>query len=143
MPSFLIISQFSNNMTESLSLDFRKKKYINLITFTKQGKAIGTPVWFAEKDGLLYVPTEKRRYKIRRIQNDSKVQFAPCSFRGSVKGPYYNGTAQVLSNEEEGDIGRATLKKKYRFYRFFDSKRKTGEKEMVIIEIKPSGKIVA
>ena len=34
---------------------FENQQYLNLETYRKNGTAIGTPVWFAEQDGVLYV----------------------------------------------------------------------------------------
>lgn len=35
----------------------RHKRHIVLTTFRKNGEAVGTPVWFAERDGKLVVFT--------------------------------------------------------------------------------------
>ncbi|MFX1273571.1 MAG: PPOX class F420-dependent oxidoreductase [Promethearchaeota archaeon] len=110
-------------------------KYINLVTFKKDGNPIETPIWFVEKDGKLYVSTKQTRYKIKRINNNSNVKIAPCSFFGKIKGAYINGTARVLPDGTYKDIENLLLKK-YFLARFMGiGKEKKGDKRQRIIEI--------
>ena len=44
-----------------------KGKYINLITYKKNGAPIETPLWFYEKDEKIYCISMQKRYKIKQI----------------------------------------------------------------------------
>ena len=108
-------------------------KYINLITFTKNGDSIATPLWFVENDEKLYVITKQKRYKIRRIKNNPQLKIAQCNFLGKVKGSYIEGEARIISDDLYLSI-RNMFKKKYFLGRFMNSKDK-GENKLVCIEI--------
>ncbi len=70
------------------------KKYVSLVTFRKNGVAVPTPVWFAERDGKLYVKTRNDSGKYKRIRNNPKVKIAPCNMRGTITGPEFSGIAR-------------------------------------------------
>lgn len=113
-------------------------KYISLITFTKDGKPITTPVWFGQKENNLYIATNEKRYKIKRIQNNPSVQVAICGFRGKVKGSYKDATARILP-ENETDVAKETLREKYFMFRVFErfwkKKEKKGKSKELYVEI--------
>ena len=76
------------------------QKYISLTTFRKTGVGVPTPVWFGEQDGKLYVMTRNDSWKYRRIRNNPKVMVAPCTMRGTVTGPDFEGMARILPREQ-------------------------------------------
>ena len=88
------------------------QKYISLKTFRKSGVPVATPVWFGEQDGKLYVMTRSDMGKTKRIRNNSRVQVAPCTIRGNVKGPEFPATARILPPEEH-TRARQTINQKY------------------------------
>src|SRR5512140_67742 len=88
------------------------KRYISLITFRKTGKAVPTPVWFAEEDGGLYVHSNAQAGKIKRIRNNPRVEIAPCTVRGRVTGPAVQGRARILPPNEAA-VARQALVRKY------------------------------
>jgi len=92
-------------------------KTISLITYTKKGDPIVTPVWFVEKDGKLYALTTHKRYKYRRIDNNPKVKVAQCASRGKVIGSYVDGEARTFTGEKVLEI-KELFKKKYFSSRF-------------------------
>ena len=110
-------------------------KYINLVTYKKDGSPIETPVWFVEKDDKLYVSSAQRRYKLKRIANNSNVKVASCSFSGKLKGSYINGNARVLPDGKNEDIEHL-FRKKYLLAGLMGiGKEKKGDKRQRIIEI--------
>jgi len=110
-------------------------KYINLITYKKDGSPIETPIWFVEKDGKIFVFTKQKRYKIKRINNNPKVKVAECNFSGKVKGSYIEGNARVLPDEKYEEIEKM-MRKKYLLARFMGiGKEIEGDKRQRIIEI--------
>ena len=111
-------------------------KYISLITYTKKGDPIATPVWFVEKDGKLYALTTQKRYKYRRIDNNPKVKVAPCNSRGELKGEYVEGEARTFIGEKVLEI-KKLFKKKYfssRFmFRHIEGNKKTFGMEITLV----------
>jgi hypothetical protein len=95
----------------------RGQRYISLATFRRNGQPVLTPVWFAEKDGNLYVMTRSDSGKYKRIRNNPQVRVAPCTSRGRVTGPDVAGGARVLPPAEEAGA-RQALARKYWLIRF-------------------------
>ena len=89
------------------------QKYVSLTTYRKSGVGVSTPVWFAERDGRLYVVTEKISGKSKRIRNNPKVTVAPCTIRGKVTGPEFAAKARVLPDGEESAAARKSIRRKY------------------------------
>ena len=72
------------------------KNYISLTTYKKDGTAVPTPLWFAERDGKLYLMTRNDSWKYKRIRNNPQVKVAPSSIRGKVIGPGFSARARIL-----------------------------------------------
>jgi uncharacterized protein len=99
------------------------QKYICLITFRKSGVPVNTPVWFAERDGKLYVKTRIDSGKSKRIRNNPNVKVAPCTMRGKIIGPEFAGKARILPPEQWKQTQEA-LNRKYWLARLsFPSKK--------------------
>jgi PPOX class probable F420-dependent enzyme len=82
------------------SLDSELGSYISLRTFKKDGTGVDTPVWFAENSGKLYVFTEAKSYKVKRLRRNARVQFASCGMFGSVTGTWHEGRARVVTGSK-------------------------------------------
>ncbi len=80
------------------SLD--SESYINLVTYRRNGKSVETPVWFAARRGKLYVFTESRAGKVKRLRNDARIRIAPCGIRGKRKGAWIEGSARQVDDPE-------------------------------------------
>jgi PPOX class probable F420-dependent enzyme len=115
-----------------------ENKYINLITFRESGVGVPTPVMYAKKNGKLYVETRNSRYKVNRIKKNPNVQIAPCNMRGQILGPSIEGTARILSKNEQ-NVAFEALRKKYFRFRLGDKIKfgKRGDDDRVYIEITP------
>ena len=72
------------------------QKYVSLTTFRKNGVPVRTPLWFAEADGKLFFMTRNDSGKYKRIRNNPKVLVAPCTMRGTVTGPEFQGSVRIL-----------------------------------------------
>ena len=88
------------------------QKYISLATFRKNGVAVHTAVWFAERDGKIYVKTRNDSGKYKRIRNNPQVNVAPCTARGKVAGPEFAGTARILP-PEQSEKAKESMNQKY------------------------------
>ena len=67
---------------------FAGQKYLSLETYRKSGKAVPTPVWFVEHDGVLYASAPVHTGKVKRLRNSPQARVAPCDSRGQVKGEW-------------------------------------------------------
>lgn len=91
----------------------RGASYINLTTFRKSSEPVATPVWFAQKDGLLYFFTFPSAGKLKRIRHSGRVTVAPCTLNGKVTGPTSEARARILMDAQEQALADKTLAKKY------------------------------
>jgi|SRR4051794_40714128 len=100
---------------------FGGKKYLNLETYRKSGKAVRTPVWFAAAPAdastvdvpRLYVYTTADSGKAKRIRRSGVVKIAPCDARGTVSGPWIDAHAEIVG-VEEFNRGMQLINRKYR-----------------------------
>src|SRR5690242_12762308 len=83
-------------------------KYLSLTTFRKSGDPATTPVWFAEKDGRLYIFTFPGAGKVKRIRHTAQVRIAPCTMNGKVTGPVSDAKAHIVTDEPEKKLADAT-----------------------------------
>lgn len=90
------------------------ENFMSLTTYRKDGSAKATPVWFAEKDGKLYVFTQADSWKVKRLRDNSNVIVAASDARGNVHGESIEGKGTVHEMDSPtGKIGNAALNKKY------------------------------
>src|SRR5262249_21524970 len=89
------------------------ERYLNLETFRRDGSAVQTPVWFAEELGGIIVFTDGTSYKVKRLQRNQRVRVAACNVRGTVHGPWIDGTARIVESNDEEKLAYAALVKKY------------------------------
>lgn len=99
-------------MSDDRLAAFAKEKYLNLMTFKKDGSGVATPVWFAERDGTLYVYTLANSWKVKRVRNNPKARIAPCNMRGTLTGEWVDAQAHIASGDAE-KLGHQLLDKKY------------------------------
>lgn len=91
---------------------FTGARYLVIESYTKDGTAVKTPVWFVANNGTLYVRTDNDTGKVKRIRRDSHIRIAPCEPRGTLKGSWVDAKAEVAS-EPEAEEAYSLLKKKY------------------------------
>ena len=103
-------------MMQTHTTDFtqlNKASYISLTTFRKNGEPVATPVWFAERDGTIYLFTFPEAGKVKRIRHTARVTLAPCTVNGKVTGPSSEGVARILTEPADEALAERTLAKKY------------------------------
>jgi PPOX class probable F420-dependent enzyme len=86
------------------------------VSYRRDGTPVPTPVWAAEKDGRLYVRSERTSGKLRRLRRDPRMLIAPCSARGKPLGAPLEASARVLMPHQEAEAER-TLASRYGFGR--------------------------
>lgn len=91
-----------------------RSKYVSLVTYRKDGTGVATPVWHAVDNGELFVVSEARAWKVKRIRNNSEAEVTVCNLRGRVEpgAPTAKGTARLL-DEAGTQTARTLLARKY------------------------------
>jgi PPOX class probable F420-dependent enzyme len=84
--------------------------FVNITTFKRDGTPVSVPVWCAADNGTLLVFSEADSWKVKRIRRDPHVRLAPCSARGTPRGPAVDADASLL---EETTTVEALLAQKY------------------------------
>jgi PPOX class probable F420-dependent enzyme len=87
--------------------------YVNLATFRRDGREVRTPVWVAGGDGHLYVFSEAKAGKVKRIRATRRVAVAPCDVRGGLKGDFVAGVGRIVDDPETTRRGYDALRRKY------------------------------
>ncbi|PDW04715.1 PPOX class F420-dependent oxidoreductase [Candidatus Viridilinea mediisalina] len=89
------------------------QSYANLFTFRKNGEAVKTPMWFAEKDGRIYIMTVEDSGKVKRIRNNPRVQLGASDRTGKPLGPTVDGKARLLTDPQDVLVAKHALDDKY------------------------------
>jgi uncharacterized protein len=87
-----------------------KEPFVSITTFKRDGTPVSVPVWCAADRGSLLVFSEADSWKVRRIRRDAHVRLAPCSARGTPRGPAVDADASLV---EETATVQALLARKY------------------------------
>lgn len=88
-------------------------RYLSLATFRRSGKAVETPVWFAESGGRLYVFTAGDSGKVKRLRNSPRARIAPCDARGRLRGGWVEARARIVDDPDVVDRAYCALREKY------------------------------
>lgn len=113
---------------------FDGRKYISLETFKKNGQGVRTPVWFVLYNDAFYAYTEADSWKVKRIRNNPRVRVAACNIRGTVEGPWLDGTASLVEGEERLAADRL-LDRKYFLKVIFNVLTRLNRHERAMIKI--------
>ncbi len=90
---------------------FHKQSYLNLETFRQDGRGVQTPLWFVEREGVLYMRTPMDTWKVKRIRRNSSVRVAPSNFQGEAKGAWLDGVAEVMPAVQASWVNKAFRQK--------------------------------
>ncbi|HSA93397.1 MAG TPA: PPOX class F420-dependent oxidoreductase [Terriglobales bacterium] len=115
---------------------FHGRRYLNLESYRKDGRAVRTPLWFAEADGLLYIYTLAESGKVKRIRRNPRVRIVPSDIRGTPRGEWIEAEAQLLEGERAAS-GDRLLSQKYVGKRIGDLFRKLRPKPRAVLAIRP------
>lgn len=88
------------------------EQFLLLTTYRKTGEAAPTPVWFAERDGRIYITTGSAAGKLKRIRNNPEVVVAPSDRVGAMLGPAFPARAREATLDERA-TAEAALSAKY------------------------------
>jgi PPOX class probable F420-dependent enzyme len=90
-----------------------RESYISLSTKRRDGRMVDTPVWFAAHGGRLYVFTESKAGKVKRLRNFPQIRIAACDMRGKVHGPWLDGRGEQVQDPAQIETAYAALRRKY------------------------------
>jgi PPOX class probable F420-dependent enzyme len=96
-----------------MATDLDDARYINILSFKRDGGGVETPVWAAPLDGKLVVFTNRDSFKVKRIGRNPKVRVARCDARGTVLGPWVDATCTISEDPEKNKRIMAALNAKY------------------------------
>ena len=95
-----------------------KEKYVALVTFRRDGRAVATPVWFAAVGDEFGVITETNVGKVKRVRNNPRVTVQVCDYSGKVvpagdpkAQPVLNATARLVTGAEAVRVRKAVGRK--------------------------------
>lgn len=89
------------------------ERFVSLVTFRKDGTAVATPMWFAERERTIYMATGSSLAKVKRIRRTPRVTLAPCTNSGKVTGAALECRARMVSDAAEKARAEEALDKKY------------------------------
>jgi len=92
---------------------FNGENVISLETYRRNGQPVRTPVWFLLENGVIYVHTDDRTGKVKRIKRNPRVRVAPSHFRGKPKSDYADASAELETNPVTVQDYRSRIYKKY------------------------------
>ncbi|WP_417766166.1 PPOX class F420-dependent oxidoreductase [Spongiibacter tropicus] len=87
------------------------QSYILLSTRKRDGSWVATPVWAAGDAHQLFVVSEGKAGKIKRLRNFADIRLAPCTVTGKPLGPEIAAQGFVLDDTDAGEAHRQLLKK--------------------------------
>jgi PPOX class probable F420-dependent enzyme len=82
--------------------ELARERYVSLETFKRSGEGAKTPIWFAsdpQDPRRLWMYTNGKSWKVKRIRNGPRARVAACNARGGVSGPWLEAEARVESDE--------------------------------------------
>lgn len=103
------LQRWFRDMVEEL---LANQKYMLLTSFRKDGTGVATPVWFVFTSGKIFFSTTSKAWKVKRIQNNPKVEVCPCSIKGKVLGKSCEAEAHILEGSDAQEA-KSHLQKKY------------------------------
>jgi PPOX class probable F420-dependent enzyme len=104
--------QHDAEMAQNKFSQFLNHNYLNLESYRKTGKAVATPMWFAQHNDTLYVYSLANAGKVKRVRNNGRVRVVPCDMRGNPHGEWVDAKARIL-DEQGAELGHRLLDEKY------------------------------
>jgi len=100
-------------MKESDLARLDDESYVSLATKRRDGRVVETPVWFAAHRGRLYVFSEAKAGKVKRLRNFPEIRIAACNVRGKVHGPWIEGKGRRIEDPTTIEAAHGALQRKY------------------------------
>jgi PPOX class probable F420-dependent enzyme len=114
----------------------QRARFALLTTRRRDGTPVSTPVWLASDDDHLYV-VSRGMGKVKRIKANPEIEIAPCSSRGTAKGPVDSATAVVVPGDLPTSVRLAFRRKYGPFPAIGRLVARLRRHELVLLEIQP------
>jgi PPOX class probable F420-dependent enzyme len=89
------------------------ERYVSLATYRRDGREVRTPVWLAEHDSRLYLFSEGRAGKVKRIRANGRARLAACDFRGRLKSDWMEARGRIVEDPALIERAYVALRNKY------------------------------
>jgi PPOX class probable F420-dependent enzyme len=111
----MVILLFGGERMDKNDAQFVNQNYLNLETFRRNNEPVKTPVWFVydSQPSKYYVRTGQGSGKVKRVNNNSKVNIMPCGQSGEPLGSWVPAQARIVSDEATFALVRSLLVEKY------------------------------
>jgi len=96
--------------------DLARERYLNLATFRRSGAEVKTPIWFAsdpQDPRRLWMYSNGKSGKVKRIRNSGRSRVAACNARGGVHGPWLEASSRIESDPRQIERAFDLLTRKY------------------------------
>jgi len=96
--------------------ELARERYVNFVTFRKSGAEVKTPIWFAtdpEEPRRLWMYTNGKSGKVKRLRNSGRSRVAACNARGAVHGPWLEATSRIEADPAQIERAFDLLVEKY------------------------------
>ena len=117
-------------------VQFSSQRYVNLETYRKDGRGVRTPLWFVERDSVLYMRTPAASAKVKRIRNNPQVRVVPCDVSGNPKGEWIDGEALLIPAEEAEWVNQLVKHKYGLFKRLIDLRSRLKGTRYAVIAVR-------
>jgi uncharacterized protein len=87
--------------------------FLLLTTYRRDGRAVPTPVWFGQDGATVFVITDARSGKVKRIRHRGDVTVAPCTVDGTPLGAAAPAAAGLVADEATASRAQDVLAAKY------------------------------
>ncbi|SNT65831.1 hypothetical protein SAMN05421812_12740 [Asanoa hainanensis] len=91
-----------------------RSKHVSLVTFRRDGTGVATPVWHVTEGNELFVVSEAKAWKVKRVRNTGRAEVTVCDLRGRIApgAASAKGAARLL-DEAGTAVVREKLAAKY------------------------------
>ena len=92
-----------------------REAYVSLATFRRDGREVRTAVWIAADGARLYVYTNGKSGKVKRIRGNGQARLAACDARGRLRRPeqWVDARARVVTDAPTRERAFGALRQKY------------------------------
>jgi uncharacterized protein len=96
-----------------LEEQFSGRRYINLESYNKNGNPKRTPVQSIEENGLIYLRTDPKTWKVKRIASNSHVRIVLSDRSGRPLGSWVDADASIVQDKIEQERVQSGFRKQY------------------------------
>jgi uncharacterized protein len=117
-------------------IQFVKKQYLNLETYHRSGEGVQTPLWFSQEGETLYILTQAKSGKVKRIHRNPQVKVTPCRMNGTPLGTWTPAKVVELRDVNSRQKVERMLNRKYGLMRkVFSIGRRADEEINTVLAI--------